>query len=86
MRRKTWGSARRHRRRSYPPWVPMVALIGLGAAGLYVFGSPSIVFIDRDCADFSTEAEAQKFFKSQGPGDPHRLDDDNDGRACEALP
>lgn len=43
---------------------------------------------DRDCSDFATQAEAQAFFISRGgPGsDPHRLDFDGDGRACEYLP
>jgi endonuclease YncB( thermonuclease family) len=43
---------------------------------------------DRDCSDFSTQAQAQAFFKSQGGprSDPHRLDGDHDGRACESLP
>lgn len=41
---------------------------------------------DKDCRDFSTHAEAQAFFESQGPGDPHRLDRDGDGIACETLP
>lgn len=41
---------------------------------------------DRDCGDFSTHAEAQEFFESAGSGDPHRLDRDGDGLACETLP
>ena len=41
---------------------------------------------DRDCKDFKTHAEAQSFFESQGPGDPHKLDSDKDGVACESLP
>ncbi len=43
---------------------------------------------DRDCADFATQAEAQAFFIAAGgpEQDPHRLDGDNDGVACEALP
>ncbi|MEK6899747.1 MAG: excalibur calcium-binding domain-containing protein, partial [Nanoarchaeota archaeon] len=41
-----------------------------------------------DCADFDTHAEAQKVFESSGgPSyDPHHLDRDGDGYACEALP
>lgn len=38
---------------------------------------------DRDSSDFLTWAEAQKFFEATGPGDPHRLDGDRDGIACE---
>ena len=43
---------------------------------------------DRDCGDFATHAEAQAFFVAAGgPGrDPHRLDGDHDGVACETLP
>ncbi|MCL4299552.1 MAG: thermonuclease family protein [Anaerolineae bacterium] len=43
---------------------------------------------DRDCGDFATHAEAQAFFEAAGgPGnDPHRLDGDSDGVACETLP
>jgi len=43
---------------------------------------------DRDCGDFSTQAEAQVFFEAAGgpTSDPHRLDSDSDGRVCESLP
>jgi micrococcal nuclease len=43
---------------------------------------------DRDCGDFSTHAEAQAFFEAAGGpvSDPHRLDRDSDGIACEDLP
>jgi hypothetical protein len=41
---------------------------------------------DYDCSDFASQAEAQRFFEQAGPGDPHRLDRDNDGIACETLP
>lgn len=40
---------------------------------------------DRDCRDFSSQAEAQRFFEANQPGDRHRLDEDNDGIACEVL-
>ncbi len=40
---------------------------------------------DRDCSDFSSQEEAQDFFESEGgpEEDPHGLDADNDGQACE---
>ncbi|MBE7553156.1 MAG: thermonuclease family protein [Anaerolineales bacterium] len=43
---------------------------------------------DRDCGDFSTHAEAQAFYEAAGGpvSDPHRLDRDSDGIACEDLP
>ena len=37
---------------------------------------------DRDCPDFASQAEAQAAFDAV-PGDPERLDADNDGQACE---
>ena len=42
--------------------------------------------VDRDCGDFASQAEAQTFFEAAGPGDPHRLDGNDDGVACESLP
>lgn len=43
---------------------------------------------DRDCGDFATHAEAQAFFLAAGgpDRDPHGLDADHDGLACESLP
>ena len=41
---------------------------------------------DQDCTDFESHAAAQAFFNRHQPGDPHRLDGDGDGRACEGLP
>ena len=38
---------------------------------------------DKDCGDFSSRAQAQAFFRTQGAGDPHRLDADSDGVTCE---
>lgn len=43
-------------------------------------------FSDRDCSDFTTQAEAQAFYEAQGPGDPHRLDSNDDGVVCTSLP
>ena len=43
-------------------------------------------FVDRNCGDFATQAESQAFFEAAGPGDPHRLDGDGNGVACESLP
>lgn len=43
---------------------------------------------DRDCGDFDTQSVAQRFFEAAGgpADDPHRLDGDDDGVACESLP
>lgn len=41
----------------------------------------------KNCSDFSTHAEAQHFYEAEGgpESDPHRLDRDSDGVACESL-
>ncbi|MYL35551.1 thermonuclease family protein [Pontibacillus yanchengensis] len=43
---------------------------------------------DRNCGDFDTQEEAQSFFEAAGgpDSDPHRLDGDGNGVACESLP
>ena len=50
------------------------------------FGTQTIQ--DMNCSDFSSQRAAQAFFIFQGgPGeDPHRLDGNGDGVACESLP
>ena len=39
---------------------------------------------DYDCSTFDTQEQAQTVLEST-PGDPHRLDGDDDGEACESL-
>ena len=39
---------------------------------------------DLDCSDFNTQEQAQAEY-NKDPSDPHNLDADNDGKACEAL-
>ncbi len=62
-----------------------VALMTAGSIGLLA-GSAQAQDGDRDCPSFPSQEAAQRFFESQGPGDPHRLDADDDGIACETLP
>ncbi len=64
-----------------------IIAIALVAAGLGIAAQPAVAG-DKDCADFKTQKQAQKFFKKHGgpQRDPHRLDADNDGIACEDLP
>ena len=62
---------------------------GGGGGGGGVCGTPySPSGPDRDCGDFATQAQAQCLFRAAGgpARDPHRLDADNDGIACESLP
>ena len=46
---------------------------------------PSCVDTDCNCSDFSTQEEAQRVLDAF-PNDPHRLDPNRDGEACESLP
>lgn len=65
--------------------VPILAL-ALFATAL-VAQTASGAIRDRDCSDFSTQRQAQHFFNHHHPRlDPHRLDADHDGIACEDLP
>lgn len=45
---------------------------------------PACVSSDCNCSDFSSQPEAQAVLNAF-PGDPHGLDRDNDGIACESL-
>jgi hypothetical protein len=53
-------------------------LIAIGVAECTFFLMPSaftrVDLIDKDCADFTTHAEAQAFYRAHGPGDANRLD------------
>jgi Excalibur calcium-binding domain len=59
----------------------VLALIAVGTVGFCVPGSAEAA--DYDCSDFSNQAQAQQHLL---PGDPHGLDADQDGVACESLP
>lgn len=59
-----------------------IVALGLGVPAQ----APASSVIDRDCGDFASQAAAQNFYLQAGAGDPHRLDDDGDGVACESNP
>jgi hypothetical protein len=65
----------------------MKRLVAVWSSGLILgaFALPSVALADMDCKDFGSQDEAQAYFEANGPGDPDRLDRDNDGIACEAL-
>lgn len=52
------------------------------------FTSPALAFEDKDCSDFKTWEEAQRFYEENGgpAEDPHGLDRNGNGLACEHLP
>ncbi|HEX6667346.1 MAG TPA: excalibur calcium-binding domain-containing protein [Solirubrobacterales bacterium] len=65
----------------------MHRLVAIAAALVALaFAAPASA-ADKDCADFSSWRQAQKFYKNHGGPryDPHRLDADHDGIACEDL-
>lgn len=63
-----------------------VMALALGLASGFT-GSAEARIVDRDCSDFATQRAAQRFFERHNPSaDPHRLDSDGDGIACEDNP
>lgn len=66
-----------------PPLAFAMSLLVLGPLG----AAPAQA-ADKDCADFASQKAAQIFFlKNGGPSsDPHNLDSEGDGIACESNP
>jgi hypothetical protein len=62
-------------------------LTGAAAAILLALGTAPAAGADKDCSDFRSWRAAQNFYKAHGgpKRDPHRLDADRDGIACESL-
>ena len=65
------------------------ALLLIAAVALALSAAPAaLAQADKDCADFSSQAEAQAYFEANG-GSPannvDNLDADHDGQACEAF-
>jgi endonuclease YncB( thermonuclease family) len=68
---------------------PVVVMLALTVVPSAAFaGEPRAHAADLDCADFSSQREAQDYFLSIGgpTSDPDRLDGDSDGQACDSLP
>lgn len=63
------------------------AVVGLGLTVPVALTRDALAIRDRDCSDFRTQRQAQRFYrKNGGPRqDPHGLDRDRDGIACEEL-
>jgi hypothetical protein len=65
----------------------VIPTIAVAVVSLTFLAAPALAFRDRDCSDFPTQAKAQRFFKKHHPNrDPHGLDADHDGIACEDNP
>lgn len=65
----------------------IIIALGLMLAPLLIAipGADAYSHYDYDCADFSTQEEAQAVYE-EDYSDPNYLDGDDDGEACEALP
>jgi hypothetical protein len=65
----------------------LIAAIAMAGSALAA-PSPAFAFVDKDCGDFPSQKAAQIFFlKHGGPqSDPHGLDAEGDGVACESNP
>jgi hypothetical protein len=67
-----------------------MAFLLIAALVLAMLAAPAALAqgADKDCADFSSQAEAQAYFEAHG-GSPtnnvDNLDADHDGQACEAF-
>ena len=73
-------------RRSVLAIAGCTAVVLLGGIRPTAMAAPSSSSADKDCSDFRTQKQAQRFFQSHNPSqDPHRLDRDGDGIACESL-
>lgn len=64
-------------------WTGLTLLLGVAALIVITQQPATAAARDYDCADFANQAEAEEYLL---PGDPYRLDADNDGIACEDLP
>lgn len=64
-----------------------LTVAALTAVLAVAFAAPQASAGDKDCSDFRTWRQAQNFYKKHGGPrkDPHRLDADRDGIACEDL-
>lgn len=64
-------------------FMALVAIAALAALAASAQSPAPAAARDYDCADFANQAEAEEYLL---PGDPYRLDADDDGVACEDLP
>ena len=63
-------------------------LCAAATASIAIAAVPASAVVDRDCGDFASQQAAQMFYlQAGGPSaDPHGLDSEGDGVACESNP
>jgi|1186.fasta_scaffold305672_2 endonuclease YncB( thermonuclease family) len=66
----------------------IAVLFAAAGAAFGLAAAPANAVVDRDCGDFASQQAAQIFYiQAGGPAvDPHGLDADGDGIACETNP
>jgi endonuclease YncB( thermonuclease family) len=66
----------------------LLTALAIAATGLIGFTTTPATAADRDCGDFPNQKAAQIFFLNAGgpSSDPHGLDSEGDGVACESNP
>ena len=66
----------------------LALLLAATSAAIGLASVPANASADRDCGDFATQKAAQIFYLNAGGPriDPHRLDAEGDGIACESNP
>ncbi|GAA5109543.1 excalibur calcium-binding domain-containing protein [Haloechinothrix salitolerans] len=62
-----------------------LAAVALAAGTSLTLTAPALAQQDYNCSDFETQEEAQEEYEKD-KSDPHGLDGDGDGVACESLP
>jgi MYXO-CTERM domain-containing protein len=64
----------------------MVVASGFAVAASVLAATPAVAAsgVDYNCPDFQTQSQAQAVY-NQDPSDPHGLDRDGDGIACETA-
>ncbi|GAA0977416.1 Thermonuclease [Nocardioides aquaticus] len=69
-------------------FVPMFIALAVALTGLLGFTTATAQAADKDCGDFATQKAAQTFYINHGgpQSDPHGLDAEGDGVACEGNP
>ena len=61
-----------------------LTILAVMLVALLAVAGPAFAQGDLNCADFGSQAEAQAELE-RDPSDPHNLDADDDGTACEDL-
>lgn len=69
-------------------FIPMLIALAVALTGLLGFTTTTARAADKDCGDFNTQKAAQTFYINHGgpQKDPHGLDAEGDGVACEGNP